>query len=207
PQRHDLPTLSTACPGGPINAKTSLCVVAVTAALLTAPVAAAAVPMMTPLQSVLRDSAGALVGEGAFAVEFGLYDAPEALNPIWTESWPLGGATELADTVGKTRLNIFAADVYGAGESCTSADEVEDILPGAYVDNDHVYLVSEDPVFELNPQGGARCPDEPDLIYLYGQAVHHDGCTTAEGCLPNLAYPCEAIGDIGARFDIDTRRP
>ncbi|MDP6942834.1 MAG: fibrinogen-like YCDxxxxGGGW domain-containing protein [Myxococcota bacterium] len=57
----------------------------------SASIAQAAVPMMTPLQGVLRDNAGTLVGQGAFAVEFALYDAPEALNPIWTESWPPGG--------------------------------------------------------------------------------------------------------------------
>ena len=69
-----------------MNANTSRCGVAVTAALLTPLAATAAVPMMTPLQGVFRDNAGALVGEEAFVITFSLYGSAEVESPVWTES-------------------------------------------------------------------------------------------------------------------------
>lgn len=56
------------------------------AALLACPAALAA-PTTVPLQGTLRDNAGALVGSGSFAMTFALYDASDASDALWVESW------------------------------------------------------------------------------------------------------------------------
>jgi len=65
-----------------------------------AAVALAVVPMMTPVQGVLRDNAGAMVGEGAFEITFALYDDADVKDPVWTESWPPGGGDCVVDPTG-----------------------------------------------------------------------------------------------------------
>ena len=112
------------------------------------------------------------------------------------------GASEVSDTTGFLRLNLLKDTSYGAGESCSVTTPPVDV-PNNY----HLYLVSEMSLFGYTPQGGAPCPGGPDLIYLYGHASTHNGCTTAAGVVPNLGYPCETIEDVGAHFSVFARRP
>ena len=60
-------------------------------------VVTAAVPLQLPLQGVLRDNAGVPVVEDVFEVTFSLYDASDATEPVWTETWPPDGVTCLDD--------------------------------------------------------------------------------------------------------------
>ena len=60
--------------------------------LFTLP-ALATVPLRVPLQGVIRDNAGVTVVEDVFSVTFSLYDGPEAVDPVWTESWPADGVS------------------------------------------------------------------------------------------------------------------
>ncbi|MEC9072030.1 MAG: hypothetical protein VX938_06605, partial [Myxococcota bacterium] len=47
-------------------------------------------PLNLPLQGVIRDNAGVPVVEDVFQVTFALYDTVDAVDPVWTESWPAG---------------------------------------------------------------------------------------------------------------------
>ncbi len=55
------------------------------------PTSAAAVPLLVPVQGVVRDNSGALVADGAFEVVFALYEAEAGGEAVWTETWPPGG--------------------------------------------------------------------------------------------------------------------
>ena len=62
-------------------------------ASLAAPPVRADVPLMMPVQGVLRDNAGAPVAEGTFGITFSLYAAETGGDPVWSESWPPAGET------------------------------------------------------------------------------------------------------------------
>ena len=72
-------------------------------AALSAP--AAAVPLQTPVQGVLRDNAGVLVQQGSFAVQFALYGAADATEALWTESWPAGGGDCVVEPTGCVQVS------------------------------------------------------------------------------------------------------
>lgn len=44
-----------------------------------------------PVQGQIRDNAGELVVEGAFALDFALYVDPDTTQALWSESWPPDG--------------------------------------------------------------------------------------------------------------------
>ena len=70
---------------------------------LGAAVATAAVPLMVPVQGVVRDNSGSLVADGAFEVVFALYASDSGGEALWTETWPPGGGdcqASPADCVG-----------------------------------------------------------------------------------------------------------
>ena len=60
----------------------------------------AAVPLLMPTQGVLRDNAGQPVGGESFEMTFAIYDLAADGDPVWTETWPPGGADCVAEPAG-----------------------------------------------------------------------------------------------------------
>ena len=83
--------------------------------LFTLP-ALATVPLRVPLQGVIRDNAGVTVVEDVFSVTFSLYDGPEAVDPVWTESWPADGVScEDEPSASEEAPRLTAAALSGRG--------------------------------------------------------------------------------------------
>jgi subtilisin-like proprotein convertase family protein len=67
---------------------------------LASSTALGAIPLLMPVQGVMRDNAGNPAGAGSYAVVFALYPSQTAAIPVWSEPWPPSGGACSAGATG-----------------------------------------------------------------------------------------------------------
>lgn len=148
-----------------------------------------------PVQGVVRDNAGALIADGAFAMTFALYASADAEAPLWLEEWPPGATTCASDPApGCVQVE--------AGVFTVLLGTSEPLAVATLIGVDQLYLgisVEGEPELPRRPLGAAARA----ITTAYAEVA---GSLDCSGCIPTTALDfdlCDAAASCGLAGPVD----